>query len=522
MKKKEGQQFEIESVSKRVEQLLRCLGEGIYEKEGVLAMALLCAVAGESIFLLGPPGTAKSMVARRLKMVFSGARTFEYLMSRFSTPDELFGPVSLAKLREENKYERQVEGYLPDAEVVFLDEIWKAGPAIQNALLTVLNERIYRNGSETIRVPMKVLIAASNELPAEDEGLEALWDRFLVRMVSNPIANERTFYKMIRAQGSADPAVPPELVLGNDELLAWRQSIRQVDIPDDVLHQVTEMRRRLRLLMSADKEKSLDYYISDRRWKKALGLLQASAWLSGRSEVGRIDCLLLIHCLWNKAECIEKILDVVLDAFTAPVELGINKVNLSIDKLVRGKVTATAKPAAPSEDDFQVVDYFFWKVKNFFQGNCLFLRTNYNHIASAKPTPGLLYFDDKRMSWIVEPFDDNGLFANKKSARKGARSVNLQRCKNGIVIDEVPYLFALKNAEPQTPEPLPKDSPFIPLMEQFDGLRETFDQLQSDLRVPCLFASPDDLKLLADRLKSTEQQLGELGVRLSNAQKLMD
>ena len=150
-------------IRERMANLIKYMSEGIFEKENILSMTLLCAIAGESIFLLGPPGTAKSLAARRLKMVFKGAKSFEYLMSRFSTPDEIFGPVSISKLKNEDKYERLTDGYLPDASVVFLDEIWKAGPAIQNALLTVINERIYQNGSATIKLPMKALIAASNE-----------------------------------------------------------------------------------------------------------------------------------------------------------------------------------------------------------------------------------------------------------------------------------------------------------------------------------------------------------------------
>ena len=170
-------------ITQRIKNLLQQLNERVYEKEHVIALSLLSAIAGESIFLLGPPGVAKSMVARRLKLAFMDACAFEYLMSRFSTPDEIFGPVSISKLKDEDTYERRVDGYLPTADVVFLDEIWKAGPAIQNALLTVINEKIYRNGQYSIRVPLKGLIAASNELPSIGQGLEALWDRFLVRLM---------------------------------------------------------------------------------------------------------------------------------------------------------------------------------------------------------------------------------------------------------------------------------------------------------------------------------------------------
>ena len=205
-------------MKERIQQLLHEMGKGIYEKETELSMALLAALAGESMILLGPPGVAKSMVGRRLKAAFSKAKSFEYLMSRFSTPDEIFGPVSISKLKAADKYERSVDGYLPMADVVFLDEIWKAGPAIQNTLLTVMNEKLFRNGDKEIRVPMKLLIAASNELPAQGEGLEALWDRFIIRLECENIKQEQNFNAMLTdAQDDGNASIPQNLQIKEDE-----------------------------------------------------------------------------------------------------------------------------------------------------------------------------------------------------------------------------------------------------------------------------------------------------------------
>ena len=254
-------------IETQINKMLDVMSEGIYEKEHILAMTLLSAIAGESIFLLGPPGTAKSLVARRLKLAFSNANAFEYLMSRFSTPDEIFGPVSISLLKNEDRYERVVDGFLPTATVVFLDEIWKAGPSIQNALLTAINERIFQNGRSTLSLPMKVLIAASNELPMEDEGLEALWDRFLVRMVSNCIQTESIFFKMIRQKPMKDITMPKELQITEETYESWQQEIHAVAIPDCVCSVVTTIRKRLKEEASKDGNKDMDFYVSDRRWK---------------------------------------------------------------------------------------------------------------------------------------------------------------------------------------------------------------------------------------------------------------
>ncbi len=196
------------NIKERVTAILSGMKQGTFERDEALALSLLSALAGESIFLLGLPGVGKSMIARRLKLAFDKALVFEYLMSRFSTPDEIFGPVSISKLKDEDSYERMTAGYLPDADVVFLDEIWKAGPAIQNSLLTVLNEKIYLNGNHELQLPLKGIIAASNELPAKDEGLEALWDRFLIRYVVDPIMDKQNFLRLLSSEEiAAKPSV---------------------------------------------------------------------------------------------------------------------------------------------------------------------------------------------------------------------------------------------------------------------------------------------------------------------------
>lgn len=162
----------------RIQDAVDIMQRGLIERDTEVRLLLLAALSREHVLYIGPPGTAKSELSRRLSRLYQGAY-FERLLTRFSVPEELFGPLSMRAL-EEDKYVRQTQGYLPEASVAFVDEIFKANSAILNTLLTLLNERLFDNGSLRVPVPLVCMVGASNELP-ESEELDALYDRFLLR-----------------------------------------------------------------------------------------------------------------------------------------------------------------------------------------------------------------------------------------------------------------------------------------------------------------------------------------------------
>ena len=298
------------TLREKIEKNLEILNNGLVGKEKVMKLGLLSILSGENMILVGPPGTAKSEISRRLREILadSGSETyFEYLFTKFTTPEEIFGPLSIKQLQND-KFERNTEGYMPSSRIVFLDEIFKANSSILNTLLTILNERVFHNGLKREKTPLISLIGASNELPFENDELTALYDRFLIRAVVGYVSDDEI--EMLLDIKETDMEILAEIKFTESDLNEIRNESEKVRVTFGIKKTIMQIRQDYNKIFSEDNHE----IISDRKLVKMVKLLKISAYLNGRNKVDFSDLMLLTNCLWNNPENIEKDTKLVLEA----------------------------------------------------------------------------------------------------------------------------------------------------------------------------------------------------------------
>ncbi|EDM77563.1 possible ATPase [Plesiocystis pacifica SIR-1] len=309
-----AKQLAIPELARRLQDGARRLEAQFLGKEEMIRLLFVSAVAGEHMVMVGPPGTAKSALVRAFADTIE-ATYYDYLLTRFTEPNELFGPVDIQAFRQ-GSYRRRIEGMLPEAEIAFLDEIFKANSAILNSLLGVLNSRRFSHGNTTVDVPLISMFAASNEVP-NDDALSALFDRFLLR-VRVDYLDSYQFRGLLQKgaaleaaaleqRDSAGAELPKASVSASDLVAVQRQFGRLLETMDE------EFLATYKGLVFQIRSEGIN--LSDRRVVKMLKLFAASAVFDGREQVNDADFFVLRH-VWNTPEqqdILQEIVGPILD-----------------------------------------------------------------------------------------------------------------------------------------------------------------------------------------------------------------
>ncbi len=288
------------------------------ERDELIDVALTALISRQHLLIVGPPGTAKSMLAHELCRRIAGAEYFQWLLTKFSTPEELFGPVSLRGL-ENDEYYRITRGKLPEAHIAFLDEIFKASSSILNTLLTLVNERRYFNGNRVVDCPLSSLFASTNETH-DGEELGALYDRFLFRFRVGYLVNEENFKNLLRTE---QPVAVTTITLNDLEALQRRSD--SIAVGGEIIQAMAALRKSL---------SALEITVSDRRYRQSLAALRAYALLMGRNRVELQDFAILRHILWAEWDEFSAV-SAAIDAITSPVEARLDKFTHQADEIRR-------------------------------------------------------------------------------------------------------------------------------------------------------------------------------------------
>jgi MoxR-like ATPase len=310
--------------------LQKGMRKALIERNDEIDIFTLALLSRSHAFFLGSPGIAKSLLVESGMQLIDGLTDEDYfhiLFMKSTTREDVFGPLSISAFKED-RYKFLSEGYLPAAKIVFGDEFWKANGAIQNALLWATNERQYRNDGKIVDIPLHSMFIASNELP-DDEALLAIYDRFPLRKIVNPIIEPSAFIKMLKL--SSAPLKP---VISWDDVEKAAAEVKNVTIPDEVLEALVDVKAKL-------KEKEINP--TDRRFKKALEIVRARAWLDGETEAEVEHLQPLRYVLWSDPNDFPEVEKLML-GLSNPIDLEIMKIQTDLAKLNRDLDKAIADP----------------------------------------------------------------------------------------------------------------------------------------------------------------------------------
>lgn len=298
----------MDPIKEKIQSIISCIQKSFYERDHIIKAAWAAILSNQHMLQIGMPGTAKSQITSTICASIKEAKYFERLLTRFSAPEEIFGPISLKGL-ENDQYRRIITGKLPEAHIAFIDEIFKGNAAVLNSMLTAINERRFDNDQERIKIPLITVFGASNELPEEEE-LDALYDRFILRFDVPYIQDGENWESLITSAISVNNK-PKNQTITLNELYTAQQAIKKIQFADNVISVMRDIKMELA---------QEGIIASDRRWYNTVNVLQAWASLNNNDKVETEDLELLCDMLWkNPAE--RKILVSKIMSITNPLNL---------------------------------------------------------------------------------------------------------------------------------------------------------------------------------------------------------
>ena len=279
-------------MQKKLQKIEKVLNNFFVERSDEIHGLTLGLISGSNILYLGSPGVGKSLLVNKWASLIDKSSYFSWLLTAYSTPEELAGPYSLKGL-ESDRFIRNTEGKLPEADIAFIDETWKGNSGVLNFLLTILNERIFYNDGKPTEIPLLTLVGASNELPEHGDGLEAMLDRFTLKFMVKPIKESSNFSKMM-----SQPSLKEEPIITLEEIREIRKEVEKVELSDTVITVIANLKETLT---------ELGLQISDRTYKNTVKILKAEAYYNGRSEIVEDDLDILQHALWSDPDEIKHV-----------------------------------------------------------------------------------------------------------------------------------------------------------------------------------------------------------------------